>query len=257
MGKKKMAVLGTENEDQAKKKADVKREQKKMRKGDAPKTNEPDVAAILSGEPAVEEEKKTVKKAHIRSKNYQNLKSKVGIDQTYPLSNAIKLLREVSYAKFDSAVELHISLKEKSAAKDVDLPHSTGKIKRVAVVSEELLAKIGKGQIDFDVLIASPDQMKDLVKFAKVLGPKGLMPNPKNGTVVPNPEKTAKDMSGKNALTLKSEKDAALLHLLVGKMSMSDKDLSDNINAVTNAVTGQATKIVLKSTMSPAIKLTI
>ncbi len=254
MGKKKMAVLGTENEEEAKKKAEVKREQKKMRKGEV-KANEPNVEAILSGEPVIEEEKKSVKKIRVRSKGYQALKSKVQVDQTYNLSNAIKLLREVSYAKFDAAVELHISLKEKSAAKEVDLPHATGKVKRVAVVSPEVLEKIAKNQVDFDVLIASPDQMKDLVRFAKVLGPKGLMPNPKNGTVVPNPEKTAKDMSGRNALTLKSEKDAPLLHLSVGKMSMSDKDLSDNISAVTNAVSGQATKIILKSSMSPAIKL--
>ncbi len=253
MGKKKMAVMGTENEETVKKKATVKREQKKLRKGDKP-AEAAVVEAGASAAPAPVE--KSVKKARIRSKNYQALKAKVKVDQTYSLSNAIKLLRDVSYSKFDPTVELHISLKEKTN-KEIDLPHATGKIKKVVVATDEIIAKIAANQIDFDVLLASPDQMPKLVKFAKVLGPRGLMPNPKNGTVVPSPEKTAKDMSGKNALTLKTEKDAPLLHLVIGKLSMSDQDLSDNISAVTSAISPQVTKIVLKSTMSPAIKLTV
>jgi large subunit ribosomal protein L1 len=257
MGKKAVAILGTEDEEAAKKKAAVKREQKKLRKGEGPKTEESNVEEVLSGAPPAPEEKKSVKKVRVRSKNYQTFKSKVDVTRTYSLTDGIKLLREVSYAKFDPSVELHLSLKDKGISKDVEMPHSTGKVKRIAIASDETLAKIEKGQIDFDVLLASADQMPKIVKFAKVLGPKGLMPNPKTGTVVPNPEKSAKEMSGKNSLYLKTEKDAPLIHTTIGKLSMSDKDLTDNISAVTGALSGKTVKIVLKSSMSPAIKLTV
>jgi large subunit ribosomal protein L1 len=257
MGKKAVAILGTEDEEAAKKKAAVKREQKKLRKGEGPKPEEVNVEEVLSGAPPAPEEKKSIKKVRVRSKNYQSLKSKVDVTRTYSLSDGIKLLREVSYAKFDPSVELHLSLKDKGVSKDVEMPHSTGKVKRISIANEETLAKIEKGQIDFDVLLASADQMPKIVKFAKVLGPKGLMPNPKTGTVVPNPEKTAKEMSGKNSLYLKTEKDAPLIHTTVGKLSMSDKDLTDNISAVTGALSGKTIKIVLKSSMSPAIKLSL
>lgn len=259
MGKKKMAVLGTENEEEAKKKADVRREQKKMRKGEVkaevPSSGDP--IADMMASPAPEEEKKSVKKIHVRSKNYQALKGKVDVLKSYPLADAIKLLREVSTTKFDPSVELHVTLKEKGLSKEVDLPHATGKVKTVAIADDATIAKIEKNQIDFDVLLASADQMGKLVKFAKVLGPRGLMPNPKNGTVVPNPEKTAKEMAGRNSVTLKTEKDAPLLHLTVGKLSLTDKVLSENIRAITDAVLGKSVKIVLKSSMSPAIKLAV
>jgi large subunit ribosomal protein L1 len=263
MGKKKMAVLGTENEEEAKKKAAVKREQKKLREG---KTAEPEVlkvsepvnqAAEVSAEPETVEDKKSFKKIRVRTKNYQGMKSKVDVGQVYSLSDGIKLLREVSYAKFDPAVELHFVLKDKGVNRDVELPHSTGKTRRIAVADDETVAKIEKGQIDFDILISSPAQMGKLVKFAKVLGPRGLMPNPKNGTVVPDPEKTAKTMTGKNSIMLKTEKDAPLIHVRVGKLSMKDKELSENISAVSEALAGKTTKIVLKSTQSPAIKIAV
>lgn len=264
MGKKKMAVLGTEDESASKAKAGVKREQKKMRAsaGSASsKKDEPNVEAILGGITestlAAQEEKKSVKKVHVRSKNYKTLKAMVDVTKTYDLSDAIKLLREVSKVSFDPSVELHITLIEKSASKEIDLPHTNGKTRRIAVATDETIEKITKNIIDFDVLLASPDQMGKLVRFAKTLGPKGLMPNPKNGTVVPDPEKTAKAMAGKISVTLKTEKDAPLIHTTVGKLSMSDKDLTENITAITSPYVGKFTKIVLKSSMSPAIKLSI
>lgn len=254
-----MAVLGTENEEEAKKKADVKREQKKLREGKGKKEEvvvsaAPDVETAQSSEGAAEE-KKSIKRVRVRSKSYKALKSQVDITKQYPLSEGLKLLREVSKTKFDPSVELHISLKEKGFNKEVELPHTTGKTKRIAIANEETIAKIQKNQIDFDVLLASADQMGSLVKFAKVLGPKGLMPNPKNGTVVTNPEKTAKDMAGRVSVNLKTEKDAPLLHTTVGKLSMTDKVLEENITAITNSVAGKSVKIILKSSMSPAIKL--
>jgi large subunit ribosomal protein L1 len=98
--------------------------------------------------------------------------------------------------------------------------------------------------------------MAKLVKLAKVLGPKGLMPNPKNGTIVNDPANLAKTMAARNSVSLKCEKDAPLIHLSIGKLSLGDKKVSENIAAVLAGLTGlQVRKVVLKSTMSPAIKL--
>ena len=259
MGKKAVAIIGSEDEEQLRKKESVKREQKKLREHKTDKQPEPETIVetpVATPAPAVEEAKK-VKIARIRSKPYQTAKAKVDVTKTYATSDAIKLLRDVSLTSFDGTVELHLVLKEKGISKEIELPHSTGKVRRVAVADDKTVAAITSGKIDFDVLYASPDQMSKLVKFAKVLGPKGLMPNPKNGTVVPDPEKSAKAAASKTSVILKTEKDAPLIHTTIGKLSAKDADLAANIRSILTAFEGHLTKVVLKSTMSPAIKLTI
>ena len=255
MGKKRVSALGSENEEVKKAKREVQREQKKLRTGKPIEpVTEPVGAQLIAPETEI---KKSIKKVHKRSRAYQSVKEKVNVGQEYSLTDGLKLLRTVSIAKFDPTVELHLVLKEKGFAKDVDMPHSIGKVHRIAVANDETLAKIAAGIMDFDVLLASSEQMGKLVKFAKVLGPKGLMPNPKNGTVVTDPDKTAKAMLSKNILNLKTEKDAPLIHTIVGKLSAKDTDLKANIEAVLTAVSGKCTKAILKSTISPAIKLVI
>ena len=253
MGKKAVAIIGSENEDKVRAKRDVQREQKKKRAGKEVKKEE----VVAEAAPVVVEEPKKISKkiARVRSKNYQTAKAKTDINKLYSLSDALKLLREVSYSQVKGAVELHINLREKMPSRDIEIPHVTGKSKTIAVASDATLAKIEAGQIDFDVLLASPAQMAKLVKFAKILGPKGLMPNPKAGTVTENPDKKAADMAGKNTLLLKSEKDAPLIHLVIGKLAMSDRELSENIKPVLTSLEGKMNKVVIKSTMSPAIKL--
>lgn len=265
MGKKRTTILGSEDESAQKAKKAVKLEQKKLREGKvvekqtvlespATETNTPVPAEI----PTETSAKSSPKKAHVRSKAYQSAKSKVNVETVYPLASALKLLREVSLAKFDPTVELHITLKSKSPTVEVALPHSTGKTRRFAVADDETVAKIEKGNVDFDVLYASPAQMGKLVKFARVLGPKGLMPNPKTGTVTADPVKAAADAAKKVSITLKNEKDAPIIHTIVGKLSFKDADLSDNVAAILAALpANQTRKVVLKSTMSPAIKISL
>ena len=120
---------------------------------------------------------------------------------------------------------------------------------------DALLKKIDGGTIDFDILIATPDAMPKLARAAKVLGPRGLMPNPKNGTVTPNPEEVAKKYEG-GQINFKTEAKFPLLHVAIGKVSFGDAKIKDNAKTVLSAIDKKQIKnATLKSTMSPAIRL--
>ena len=97
--------------------------------------------------------------------------------KNYSLEDALKLLHSISISKTNDTVELHINVKEPGLSREVTLPHPTGKTKSIAVANDETIAQIESGKTNFDVLLASPTQMAKLVKFAKILGPRGLMPN--------------------------------------------------------------------------------
>lgn len=275
-----MAVLGSSEEEVSKAKKAVKLEQKKLREGKVAKApglkggqrvvdtaeeslKELEVieAKIAEVSPEVTPETPASsgkKRIHHRSRAYQAAKSKIDVNKSYPSAEALALLRTVSISRFDPAVELHITLKEKGFSKEIELPHATGKTRRIAIADDATIAAIEAGKIDFDVLLTTPAQMPKLVKFAKILGPRGLMPNPKSGTVVPNPEAVAKTIGSKNTLSLKTEKDAPLIHVSLGKLSFRDGALQENISAVLSALpSNQVRKIVLKSTISPAIKVQI
>lgn len=204
---------------------------------------------------------KTKKQAH--SAAYLAVATKVDPKKLYKLDEAVKLLPELKLAKFDETVELHLNTTDKGISGAVTLPHGTGKTTKVEIINansdakhaEEVIKKIEAGQIDFDILIATPDSMPKLAKVARVLGPKGLMPNPKNGTVTPKPEEAAQKFAG-GQMNFKTESKFPILHLSVGKISFGDKKLTDNIKAAIAAVGNKKIKnVTLKSTMSPAIKL--
>lgn len=153
-----------------------------------------------------------------RGKAYRAGREKVSSTQKYQLTEAVKLVKEVSYSKFTGAVELHVKTAANPKYNDqmlrgtVVLPHGTGKTVRVAafvaddkrdeakaagadiVGNQEILEAIQAGTTDFDVLVTTADQMRDLARVAKVLGPKGLMPSPKAGTVSNNLEQTIGDI---------------------------------------------------------------
>jgi large subunit ribosomal protein L1 len=170
---------------------------------------------------------------------------------------AIDLLKANKNAKFVETVELHINTVDQSVKGEVLLPHSTGKIVRIAVADEALLEKLEKSIIDFDILVTTPSMMPKLTKFAKLLGPKGLMPNPKSGTVGSNTTELVQKFSG-NTLRYKSEPKAPIIHLVVGKIDRETPALVENINAILKAIDGKNIKSAyLSLTMSPSVRIKV
>lgn len=193
----------------------------------------------------------------IRGKKYQEAKKKIKLGETYSLSDAIKLVKETTYSAFDGTFEAHLTLKKAGISANVSLPYPFGKEKKVEVASDETIKRLAGGKIDFDVLLATAEMMPKLVPFAKILGPKGLMPNPKNGTLI----KTAKDAEKFNAaeVTVKTEREAPLVHTTFGKVSQTDSELKENLEAILKALgdSKQVVKGYIKSTMSPAVRIAI
>ncbi|PIT90826.1 MAG: 50S ribosomal protein L1 [Candidatus Komeilibacteria bacterium CG10_big_fil_rev_8_21_14_0_10_41_13] len=193
------------------------------------------------------------------SKRFTELKSKVDKDKLYPLSEAVKLVRETSGLKFDASVEVHVKLGidpkkgDQIVRSSVVLPHGTGKTKKIAafvtpgkekeareagadlVGGKELIEQIKKdGKCDFEVAVAVPEIMKDLAVIAKTLGQKGLMPNPKVGTVTPNVKQAIEEIK-KGKADFKND-DSGNLHIMVGKVSFEENKLTENIEAFLEAV---------------------
>ncbi|MDR0486449.1 MAG: 50S ribosomal protein L1 [Elusimicrobiota bacterium] len=204
--------------------------------------------------------------------------------KNYQLTEALDLLKQTAKAKFDETVEIHIKLgiDPKQSAQivrgTVTLPNGIGKTRRVAVIakgekqkeaqeagadavgSEDLIEEISKGRLDFDVLAATPDAMKDLSRVAKILGPKGLMPNPKAGTVTFDIAETVKDLK-KGRVEYKND-SFGIVHSIAGKISFDNEKLAENIKTLIEAVIkakpsaskGQYIRsISLSSTMGPGI----
>lgn len=208
-------------------------------------------------EKTVSSDKKQKKKKAVksRSKSYVQAKKLIEKGKTYNIKTAVSLLKKMPHFKFDETVELHFNVKDTEVKGEVKLPHSIGKEVRVAIIDDNLLTSIEKGKIAFDVLIAHPSFMPKLVKFAKILGPKGLMPNPKNGTLTDKPESALKKFKS-GSLRFKTEAKLPIIHQAVGKMSLAEKDLMENIKAFISAVNpSKINSAFLKSTMSPSIKL--
>ena len=167
------------------------------------------------------------------------------------------MLRKFKKSNFDETVELHINTRERGVSGQVTLPHGTGKKLRIAIANDDLISEIEKGKINFDVLIAEPSMMEKLAKVARILGPRGLMPNPKSGTISDKPEEAVKKFSN-GVISYKTESQAPVIHMSIGKLSFKDEQLSENISTILASI--GSTKIenaTLKSTMSPAIKLNI
>ena len=219
-----------------------------------------------------------------RSKSYRAAADKIDADALYAPLEAIRLARETSTTKYDATVEVALRLGVDPRKADqmvrgtVNLPHGTGKTARVLVFAtgdraeaaraagadivgaDELIAEVEGGRLDFDAVVATPDLMGKVGRLGRVLGPRGLMPNPKTGTVTPDVAKAVNDIKG-GKIEFRVDRNANL-HFIIGKTSFSDTALVENYAAAIDevlrlkpsAAKGRyVKKAVFASTMGPGI----
>lgn len=243
---------------------------------------------------AKSDEKTNLTKKPTRPKNeragkkYQEAYKKVEKDKAYTLSEALVLATQTNPSSFDASVEMHINLNvdpklaDQNVRGTVSLPEGTGKTLKVAVVaddsdskkakeagadfssSEEVLDKLGKENIDFDILISTPAFMPQLGKFAKFLGPRGLMPNPKSGTVTSDIAKAVKEAkAGRIEYRVDSQ---GIVHISIGKVSFGAEKLRQNADAALDSLKSSRPQSVkgtyirsafVATTMGPSIKTEI
>lgn len=228
--------------------------------------------------------------AQVLTKRKKQVKEILGDKKSYLPSEAIAKLKEISEkvkTKFDQTVDVAIRLgvdpkqSDQQVRSSVSLPGGTGKSIKIAVItrgekekeakaagadtvgSEELIGKIEGGWMDFDKLVATPDVMPQLAKLGKLLGPKGLMPNPKDGTVTTNLTKTINELKA-GKVSFRAEKDSGIVHAAIGKISFDTNKLLQNFTAVIEGIRkvkpsgakGQYIKSVyLSTTMGPGLKI--
>ena len=188
---------------------------------------------------------------------YRAARTKINPQKAYSAAEAVRLMKEISLSRFAGTAEAHLVVSRKGISGEAKLPYFKAKTKRVAIADAEVIEKIKAGKLDFDILLASPQVMPQLLPFAKILGPKGLLPNPKNGTLVENPTEAAKKYQSE-ALAYKTEKDFPLIHTVFGKISQKEEELEANLKALIAAI-GPANikKLVIKPTMGPGIRVGI
>lgn len=224
-----------------------------------------------------------------RSKRYQELAKKVNPTKLYLVDEAVALLKETAKTKFDGSVELHLRLGidatkgEQQVRGTVPLPHGSGKTVKIAVFAEGDKAKAAKdagadvvggpemieeikatGKINFELAIATPDMMKHLAKVAKVLGPKGMMPSPKNETVTADVAKAVSELK-KGKVAFKND-TTGNVHMVIGKVSFSADQIKENLLASVEAVrkakpaSSKGTylqHISINATMGPGIAVSV
>jgi len=260
--------------------AKVEKEARKEAGDTAPQSEEAESHVKKGPKPA------TRPKLQRRSKKYQEAAKKLEVGKAYPLAEALKLASETSATKFDSSVEVHVLLgvdprqADQNIRATVSLPHGTGKTVRVAafvpsdeaaaatkagadISGEEAITKLlDREQIDFDILVATPQMMPKLGKYARLLGPRGLMPNPKSGTVATNAAKAVTEAKG-GRVEYRVDKQA-IIHLGIGKVSFGADKLAanakvffDSLQSVkpTTLKSSYVRTIHVTTTMGPGIKV--
>lgn len=226
-----------------------------------------EVSAINVDNETAQEATKGVQSANktkTRSKRYLALVEQVDKNKKYAIDEAIELAKATSSTKFEGSVELHIKISDKKGKKKgidelargiFNLPNGIGKTLNVVILDEDKIAEIFKTKkVDFDVAIATPSLMPKLGKVAKILGPKGKMPNPKTGTVTDDPEKVKAEIEkGK----VEYKVDASnVIHQMIGKSKWENDKIKANMMAVLLALPkNRVQSVSLTTTMGPGIKL--
>jgi large subunit ribosomal protein L1 len=220
-------------------------------------------------------------------KKMENAKKQVE-DRDYSITEAVELLQKIKFAKFDETLEAHIRLgvdpkhADQMVRGNVVLPHGLGKTKRVIVLAsgekireaeqagadfaggEELVEKIAGGWMDFDAVVATPDMMKNVAKLGKSLGPRGLMPNPKSGTVTFDVARAVQEVKA-GKVEFRVDK-TAIIHVPLGKMSFSKEKLVENtqvlVDSILKAKPASAKgkylqKFYLTGTMTPSVRINV
>ncbi len=241
-----------------------------------------------SGEAAEVKPRKVVKPARPRlerrAKGYRKSAEQLEKDKVYTLEQSVALAKKTSHVKFDATVELHVNLSidprqaDQNIRDTLVLPAGSGKTVRIAVLtdnaaeakkagadiagSDELLAMFDKGATDFDILIATPKMMSQLGKYARLLGPRGLMPNPKSGTVTADINKAvAEAKAGRVEYRVDS---TGIVHLSIGKVSFTEAQLLENLQAVLASIKSNKPQglkgaylkaVYLTTSMGPSIKV--
>jgi len=197
---------------------------------------------------------KKIKAKKQRSKKYLAARSVIDKSKAYSPKEAVELILKAAYAKFGGSITADLVTKEVGDQAKITFPHSTGKTVKVAIASDELIKQIEAGNIDFAILLSKSEFIPKLAKFARVLGPKGLMPNPKNGTITQQPEKVKAELE-KGSLTIKTERKSPLAHITIGNTKMSAEQLSANLEALIAALPFKLLKVSLSATMSPSVRV--
>ena len=223
-----------------------------------------------------------------KSKNLQAALAKVDRNKKYEANEAVALAKEIDFAKFDATVEVsyNLNIDVKKADQQIRgamvLPHGTGKTSRVVVIARgekakeaeaagadfvgeaDLIQKISDGWLEFDVMVATPDMMGQVGRLGRVLGPKGLMPNPKTGTVTMDVTKAVNDIKA-GQVTYRADK-AGIVNVPIGKVSFEDNKLVENLKALheqilrvkpADAKGTYINNLTLSTTFGPGIKLDV
>lgn len=271
------------------KKEEVKKDTAKAGKRSAKAQAEASEKEAKEAKKSVKEQAKKVKqKPRVKkySKNQKVAREMIDKTKLYGLKEAVELLPKVSKVKFDATAEIHITLNidprqaDQIVRTNSVLPAGTGKAVKIAVIAgdkeaqsaktagadmvdaEAITKEIAKEKFNFDVLIATPDKMGELGKLAKVLGPKGLMPSPKNGTVTNDPAKAVEEFK-KGKVEIKNDANG-VVHVAFGKLSFKNEDLYNNAKAVVKALASSKPtgvkgvfikNMFVTASMSPSIKL--
>ena len=221
-----------------------------------------------------------------KGKRYQEAAALIEKGKAYPIEEAVALVKKTSNVKFDASVDVVFKLGLDTRHADqqlrgaIVLPHGTGKTKKVLVVTQgakveeakaagadvvggkEILEDIQKGWLDFEVMIATPDMMAELGKLGRILGPKGLMPNPKTGTVTMDVTKAVQETKA-GKVTYRTDKDGNV-HMPIGRVSFDDEKLAENFKVIydllmkskpSSAKGTYMKNVVVSTTMGPSVKV--